>query len=348
MADGYLGVPKRMARRFLTLDALRGAGAVTVMAGHAGIILGGYSPPFMYLAVDMFFVLSGFVLAYVYDEKFRNGLGVRSFLRARITRLYPIYLIGLLLGLASLAVSNPHALSAVQVATSFFLGLFALPSSPMGAIGALFPLNGPFWSLFFEFWVANLAFAIFWRQLRGKLLWALILISALMLVFFGLYFRTLDIGWTWHRFPGGVARVCFSFFVGVALSRFHAAKPSAINVPSWTCLAAFAAVMALPLEGPGKIIYELAVVLFFFPALIYFGAEAIERRPRVGKILGDASYAIYAIHRPLLYILAWPLGRFLLPASRTSHALGAETALILAIVILAWSISRLFALRKTT
>ncbi|HKU54954.1 MAG TPA: acyltransferase family protein, partial [Rhizomicrobium sp.] len=87
--------------RFLTLDALRGVGAIAVMAGHAGIVLNAYMPPFMYLAVDMFFVLSGFVLAHAYDGKFAGGLSVGAFLKARIARLYPIYLIGLVLGLVS-------------------------------------------------------------------------------------------------------------------------------------------------------------------------------------------------------------------------------------------------------
>ena len=84
--------PKKV--RFLTLDALRGVGAIAVMAGHAGIVLGAYMPPFMYLAVDMFFVLSGFVLAHAYDRKFAEGLSVGAFLKARIARLYPIYLSG--------------------------------------------------------------------------------------------------------------------------------------------------------------------------------------------------------------------------------------------------------------
>ena len=68
--------------RFLTLDALRGVGAIAVMAGHAGIVLNAYMPPFMYLAVDMFFVLSGFVLAHAYDRKFAQGLSVQDFLKA--------------------------------------------------------------------------------------------------------------------------------------------------------------------------------------------------------------------------------------------------------------------------
>jgi peptidoglycan/LPS O-acetylase OafA/YrhL len=328
-------------RRFLTLDALRGAGAVVVMAGHAGVILGGYSPPFMYLAVDMFFVLSGFVLAHVYDAKFLKGLTARSFLWARVARLYPVYVIGLMLGLISLAFSNVHGLSATQTGISLVCGLFALPSPPMGPIGPLFPLNGPFWSLFFEFWIANLVFALFWRFLRGKLLWMLVGGSALLLLLLGLHFKTLDFGWTWHQFPGGVVRVCFSFFAGVAISRLHDVKPVRVKVPSSLCLVVFAAAMTMPLHGTWANIYALAVVLVFFPTLIYLGAGATERNPRLGRALGDASYATYAIHRPLLYILAAPLGVLPLPHARIGVALGAEMALMLVIVALAWFINKL-------
>src|ERR1700716_3540732 len=84
---------KKTARRFVTLDALRGAGAATVMAGHAGPLLGGYGPPLTYLAVDMFFVLSGFVISYAYDKKMAAGMRPIEFLRARVKRLYAIYLV---------------------------------------------------------------------------------------------------------------------------------------------------------------------------------------------------------------------------------------------------------------
>jgi len=332
------------AIRFLTLDALRGAGAIAVMAGHAGIILGAYMPPFMYLAVDMFFVLSGFVLAHAYDGKFAQGMSVAAFLKARVRRLYPIYLAGLVLGLVSVAFANTHALTPARAFLSFFFGLWALPSPPLEPLGVLFPLNGPFWSLFFEFWVANLIFALFWRQLRGWMLALVILGSAAALAFLGLYFGTLDFGWTWHQLPGGMVRVCYSFFAGVALSRLHARQTHRPGVPSWACLLIFCAIMLLPLPGFAKGPYEVAVVLLGFPALIYFGANAIERQPRIGKALGDASYAIYAVHRPLLTILLWPLAPLL--ERPRPHLYSIELGLVIVTAALAWLINRRLVFRK--
>lgn len=338
--------PPPKKARFLTLDALRGLGAIAVMAGHAGILLDAYMPPFMYLAVDMFFVLSGFVLAHAYDGKFAGGMSVAAFLKARVNRLYPTYLAGLVLGLVSLAFTNTHALSATNALLSFFLGLFALPSPPMESLGVLFPLNGPFWSLFFEFWVANLAFALFWHRLRGRLLATLILVSAAMLMFLGLRFGSLDFGWTWHQLPGGFVRVCYSFFAGVALSRLHARRTHHPAVPSWVCLLIFACIVILPLQESAKALYEVAVVLVVFPALIYFGAGAIERRPAIGKALGDASYAMYAVHRPLLTILLWPLAWFLEKQASLLWRYGVEAFLVVVIGALAWSINRGLVFRK--
>jgi peptidoglycan/LPS O-acetylase OafA/YrhL len=339
---------KKATRRFLTLDALRGVGAIAVMAGHAGILLNAYMPPFMYLSVDMFFVLSGFVLAHAYDGKFAEGLSVWAFLKARIARLYPIYLIGLVLGLAGAAVSNTHALTRARALLSFFFGLFALPSPPVETLGALFPLNGPFWSLFFEFWVANLAFALFWRKMHGRLLLAVILGSASILAFLGLRFGGLDFGWTWHQFPGGLVRVCYSFFAGVALLRLHARQRHSFAVPSWLCLFIFAAIVLLPLQGPMKALYEVFIVLLVFPILIYFGAGAVERRPQIGKVLGDASYAIYAVHRPLLAILLWPLGMMGVLENHPSPARHylIEAALVSVIGVMAWFINRWIVSRK--
>jgi peptidoglycan/LPS O-acetylase OafA/YrhL len=105
--------------------------------------------------------------------------------------------------------------------------------------------------------------------------------------------------------------------------------------------------MLLPLQGFMKAPYEVFVVLLVFPILIYFGAGAVERRPQIGRALGDASYAIYAVHRPLLTILLWPLGMVWALEKRPSpaHYL-IEAALVSVIGVTAWRINRLLTARK--
>jgi len=147
--------------RFGTLDGLRGVAAIVVVLFHA--IFGAWVPRFGYLAVDLFFILSGFVLSHAYDKRFVAGMSVAEFLSLRVVRLYPLYLLGLVLGLCVVRI-NPSIMDApaAGVLLNFVLNLFDLPGMeiPGTLYRELFPLNVPLWSLFFEFWVANLIFGI--------------------------------------------------------------------------------------------------------------------------------------------------------------------------------------------
>ena len=83
--------------RFHTLDALRGIAAIAVMVYHGGA----NSPvpmPGGYLAADLFFVLSGFVLAHGYEAKLLDSLPLKTFVIARLRRIYPVFWLGALLG----------------------------------------------------------------------------------------------------------------------------------------------------------------------------------------------------------------------------------------------------------
>jgi peptidoglycan/LPS O-acetylase OafA/YrhL len=327
-------------RRFVTLDALRGVGAIIVMGGHLGIIVGGYIPLSFALAVDMFFVLSGFVLAHVYDGRFASGMTVRQFLKARILRLYPIYFVGVVLGIISIFFYNPHLLNIRTGTETTLLSIFALPTPPLPPYRALFPLNGPMWSLFFEFWIANVLFAVFWKWLRGPILWAVIGVSAVALTISVLRFHTVEFGWYWPLIIPGLPRVCFSFFAGVALARYHATHPPKLKVHSLFCLAVFAIVMMAPIKGTLTPFLQLAAILFVLPALIYWGAEAKEKKPALGRALGDVSYDVYAIHRPLLYIMVSPIGALPFPHSHKLEALLIQAFFMAVVVVIAWGTSQ--------
>ena len=90
-----------ISRTFITLDGLRGVAALAVATRHAPFLWqAGHPTGFLYesyLSVDFFFVLSGFVLAYAYDERFRTGMSARQFMSARLIRLYPLYLFAFLI-----------------------------------------------------------------------------------------------------------------------------------------------------------------------------------------------------------------------------------------------------------
>jgi peptidoglycan/LPS O-acetylase OafA/YrhL len=77
------------SKRFEALDGLRGVAALVVMFGHFGQILGTYSPTNMFVAVDAFFALSGFVVAYSYTEKLKQGMSPWKYFYRRLVRNYP-------------------------------------------------------------------------------------------------------------------------------------------------------------------------------------------------------------------------------------------------------------------
>jgi len=294
-----------------------------VVLFHSGHGLGTWMPRFSYLAVDLFFLLSGFVLATKYEPRFQRGLTTSEFFIARVVRLYPLYLLGLILG-ACLARFGPdiRGLTAEGSAVGFLFGLAGLPSHVLHHGGSyIFALNPPFWSLFFEFWVANVIFVLFRNALNWQALAALILVSGLGLVVSEKLGYGDDVGFVWNTFAPGFARVGFSFFFGVAIARIYKTRPPKLHLPSWLFVVALPVMLSLPLNGPLATRYELACVFLLFPAMIYWGAGAIERRPAIGALLGDASYALYTIHYPLLALFCWLLLKFGIEPSLTMQFL---------------------------
>jgi peptidoglycan/LPS O-acetylase OafA/YrhL len=123
-----------------------------------------------YFAVDLFFALSGFVIAKAYGMRIAAGMSFGHFAILRIKRLYPMFAVGLGLGAVALLMKSSFGQSDFSVAKTFasvLVNAFYLPFLFPGAVsigdgvikGASFPSNGPAWTLFFEFYV-NLAF--FW------------------------------------------------------------------------------------------------------------------------------------------------------------------------------------------
>ena len=292
-------------QRFATLDAMRGVAALVVVYRHIALASHTYVPRFSYLAVDLFFVLSGFVLAFSYDKRLREGMGIIPFLKKRILRLAPLYLLGLVVGvLCLLIVPGKENNGPERVAIETALNGLGLPSPYHGSFGSPFPINAVFWSLFFELWIANVAFVTFWKLLHGWRLFTLIALCALALLVCEKVWYTMDVGPTWQTFAGGFARVGFSFFAGVAVARLHRVRPPRLRIPSWACLVATCAVFFIPLEARASHAFELLAIFAVFPVAIFLGAEAVERRPEVGSALGDTSYAAYTIHFPIVSALA--------------------------------------------
>jgi peptidoglycan/LPS O-acetylase OafA/YrhL len=322
-------------QRYVTLDALRGVAAVIIVLFHTGHRVGTWWPQFGYLAVDLFFLLSGFVLSYNYEARFRRGMRTSEFLVARVVRLYPLYFLGLVLG-ACLAPLNMdfQGLTVEGDVVSFCVGLVGLPSYVLPHGQYLFVVNAPFWSLFLEFWVANLLFVMLRKALRWKVLLTIIFVCGAGLVISEKTFYTLNVGGGWGTIASGFARVGFSFFYGVAIARIHTLRPANLKLPSWLFAFILLVLLSLPLHGRMSDRYDLACVFVLFPALVYWGAVAVERRPWVGAALGDASYALYTIHYPLWVLVAWAFYNLAVKPSVLM-----EFLFLLVVAPLAWGLS---------
>lgn len=265
-------------RRFTTLDGLRGFAALLVLFYHVGDRMA-FAVPAGYLAVDLFFGLSGFVLARAYEARLRAGLSPGRFALLRLIRIYPMAFVG---AAVALALSGRHP----QM-------LLLIPDLASG--GALYPTNVPLWSLAFEL-VVNMAFAFCAIRLGRARLAAVLAGSAAILIVGALRNDGADLGSLWPGAGYGMARTVFSFAVGVAFHRIHVhcairrrETRAALMLPAALALV----LMALP---PHTIAGDLTAIFVLLPAILWLGTVWEAPRNRLFATLGDLSYPLYCIH----------------------------------------------------
>jgi peptidoglycan/LPS O-acetylase OafA/YrhL len=298
--------PASTSHRFLVLDGMRGAAALLVITDHIPSAIADAFPA-RTLAVDFFFILSGFVLAHAYSHRLSAGLSAPRFMAMRLIRLYPLYLLGASIGLADLVLSrlsgevlmSRYVFAAIAATSAVFA-----PTPPFHpSTGAfLYPAIAPAWSLFFEL-VANAAFASIALLRREAVLRVFLPVAALVLIAAGVHYASSDLGWSWPLFPGGFARVGFTFFVGVFLyGVWKRGRTPAI--PPWLAFASLFAVTAGAglTDGHARVIYSLAAQLVALPALVLLsaGSQVNGAAARVCATLGALSYGVYILHAPLL------------------------------------------------
>jgi len=295
--------------RFVLLDGLRGIAAIFIIQRHAEDLLG-KALPSSYLGVDLFFALSGFVLAHAYGASLSEGrISPLQFMKARFLRLYPLYTIALALVtayyirmyFAGRPVMADEYVIPSELLIAFVTGLFFLPSPITISFNAALFLVHPAWSLFNEL-VANVAYALRGARATLRQIGVVLAVSAVLLVIAALQFDRLHAGFRWHEMYAGMARVFFSFFMGVLIYRHRRKIPVTRPGQSLICLGLLIAVLAFPTQRDWRWIFDLFVVLLIWPALLYW-ASAIVPGPRTASIasfLGTSSYAVYVLHTPLL------------------------------------------------
>lgn len=295
--------------RFLLLDGLRGVAAFAVILDHVPSGRLGELVPGRALSVDFFFVLSGFVLAHAYGSRLAGGWSPLSFMRARLIRLYPFYLLGLLIGVGAVGLEFAQGAGWpgwTQFLGCLGLGLLFMPAPPMSGLGggALYPFIGPAWSLFFEL-LANFVYALVARFLTWRV-FAIILPAGAVLLTLSLFGHH-DVrgpGWLWPHFDAGLARVMFAFFTGVAIYRLR----SSVRLPAlpwWLAVIAFLGVIAVPVSQSWAWVYDSLAAIVLMPLLVAFasGTKVSGVVASACTVLGALSYGVYVLHGVLFAAL---------------------------------------------
>lgn len=316
LLDGLRGVAALMVIWYHVFEGYAFAGGTTIDTFNHG-----------YLAVDFFFILSGFVIGYAYDDRWGKNFTMKDFIKRRLIRLHPMVIMGAVVGAITFYIQGSVQWDGTHIGISMVMlsllcTIFFIPAMPgvgyeVRGNGEMFPLNGPCWSLFFEY-IGNILYALFIRRLSNKALTIVVVLLGVALASFAIFnvsgYGNIGVGWTLDgvNFIGGLLRMLFPFSMGMLLSRNF--KPMKLRGAFWICTLVMIALFAVPyLEGTESIcingIYEAFCIIIAFPILLWIGASGTttdKKSTQICKFLGDISYPIYVIHYPFMYLFyAW-------------------------------------------
>jgi peptidoglycan/LPS O-acetylase OafA/YrhL len=300
---------------YATLDALRGVAAMVVVLYH---FAGNLVAPHGYLAVDLFFAMSGFVVASAYERRLGGDLDLKGFLRIRLQRLAPLWILGVVLGLALMLILPGDAHHLLLLGA---LSLLLIPQS-LTFLGA-FALNTSLWSLHVEL-VVNTLYAALVR--------ALIAVAGLQ--------GALSDGASQLDLPGGYLRALFAFPMGVVLWRRRDRLPAWRAGPVLVIVGAALLLTGIgaPTHGWIGVAYDLAFVALGVPMLVILAVRS-EPAPRLRPLfgfLGAISYALYALHEPIVQALR----RFAAGHGGVPQYLEIGALVVPGLVLLAWAADR--------
>ena len=331
--------------RYEILDGLRGVAALMVVVFHC---FETYVPVFGtqhinhgYLAVDFFFVLSGFVIGYAYDDRW-DKMSTWGFFKRRLTRLHPMVIAGMVVGAALFffaggAFPETMVVEGWKFALCFVMGLLMIPCGnglDIRGWGEMNSFNGPQWTLTFEY-VGNILYAFILRRLPKIAL-------AFLCVCCAFFTLDLTLGWdAFGLFPDGpqytviggwslksqqiyigFTRLLYPFLCGLLIARILPSRRSESN-PSgspirlwggfWWCSLVLVAIFSIPCIGgdygvPDGI-FQAVCILLIFPLVVLAGAGSVttdSKSTAICKWLGEISYPIYITHYPIMYMqMGW-------------------------------------------
>lgn len=309
--DGLRGVAAIMVVIFHILETFSGGDHVKQIVNHG------------YLAVDFFFVLSGFVIGYAYDDRW-NKMSLGGFFKRRLIRLHPMIIMGMMIGAVTFYFQDSsffpgiHEVPVWKVIGIMLIGFTLLPVPPSMDIrgwSEMHPLDGPAWTLFFEY-IANILYALVLRKLPNKILAVLAFFAGAALIHLAVTGPQGDVigGWSLDatQLRIGFTRLLYPFLAGLLLSRVI--KPGQFNHAFFGCSLLLIAILAFPrIGGHDRLwmngLYDSLIIIAIFPMIVYWGASGQVKEgnaTRLVKWLGDISFPLYITHYPVIYMyMAW-------------------------------------------
>lgn len=329
-------IPLGSKPRFEILDGLRGVAAMIVVAFHlfetysAGpreqILNHGY------LAVDFFFVLSGFVIGYAYDDRW-GRMTTWDFFKRRLIRLQPMVILGTLIGAFWYYFSDAPTFELVaqtpwwKLLLIMILGCIMFPTPPSMDIRGwqeINSLNGAQWSLLWEY-IANIFYALIVRRFNKVVLGVFVFLSAFLTIDLAMNIDATGLltvreyakytviggfGLTPDQIYIGICRLLYPFFGGLLLYRLGKLRINLKRGAMTWCSLAVAVTLVVPNIGGESHqwlngLYCAAVILFVYPAIVAAGAGSPltgRRTTAVCKFLGLISYPLYITHYPMIYV----------------------------------------------
>lgn len=364
--------------RYEILDGLRGVAALMVVLFHC---FETYIPVFGtqiinhgYLAVDFFFVLSGFVIGYAYDDRW-DKMSTLGFFKRRLVRLHPMVIIGTVIGAClyffqDVAFPMIRDVQLWKYILCLVMGILMIPTGPKMDIrgwGETNSFNGPNWSLTYEY-IGNILYAFVFRRLSKTILGILCILASILTlnltmdwdifnVFDGPKF---DVIGGWSLSPDqlciGFSRLLYPFICGLLISRLLSSRRSESNPSAspislkggfWWCTLALIVIFSIPqISGKSCLadgLYQALAIIAFFPLIVLTGAGSRttdKRSAHVCKFLGDISYPLYITHYPLMYMqMSWFAGHQ--DAPLWMHIV-VNTATVMLSLGLAWAVLKLY------
>ena len=338
------------------LDGLRGAAALMVVWYHVfegfAFAEGSAIDVFNHghLGVDFFFILSGFVISYAYDDRWNatssQRMGIGNFFKRRLIRLHPMLVMGAIIGCITFLLQGSvkwdgsetplgYVIMALALTMLFIPAYSGAPYEVRGN-GEMFPLNGPSWSLFFEY-IGNILYALFIHKLSTKALTVLTLVSGALWAWFVTTdvsgYGMVGVGWAFDTMNlcGGFLRMMFPFTLGMLMARNF--KPIKVRGIFWIAIATMFALFSVPYipadlfpwaEGICiNSLYEFLCILLVFPTIVWLAASGTTSdmiSTKICTFLGDISYPLYIVHYPVMYLFyAWLIDNKLYTLGETWH-----------------------------